>query len=644
MALLLGGAVGVLALIAGTLLYVARPDGIVERALGSFEVSGDRQDATTDPAGAGGGSDPAQVVGIPPVKGVEDDDGSSPRGARPDVGPPTELSVLSGAGQVGRAGEVLPVPIAVALRDSVGLSVAGVTVSFEVVAGGGEVIPPSVEANPAGIAEARWRLGPGPGVHTVVATVDGRPSLTSEIDATATPRPPARIAVVTGAGQESQAGARLPGPIRIRVMDELGNPIPDAPVAFRSTGRGGSVEPSRATTDQGGIAQVSWTVGNEIGQDTLLGYLPGQDQPALAVVADVLAPRMSPRPTVAAGGTHTCALGGSGQVSCWGANGSGQLGGGGTERQLDPARVITGVRFARLAAGVSFTCGLSVEHRAYCWGANESGQLGIGSDEPRATPEALTTDARFIRLSAGAVHACGVALDGRMLCWGSNEFGQLGDGTPVDRTVPTNVVGNSRFSAVAVGWGHSCALDGEGHAFCWGRNSSGELGDGTGRSRSVPTAVAGARTYDALAAGSAHTCGLSTQGELFCWGQNSYGQLGTGGEENRLTPGAVAAGFRITDVVAGGVHTCALADDGRAYCWGRNAYGQLGDGTNADRATPTPVAGDNRFTGLSARGAHTCGTTVGGVTHCWGYNSDGQLGDGTRSTRPVPVRSGSGTL
>ena len=578
--------------------------------------AGDEGGATSD--GAGGGGPPSGI----------------------GTGAPAALTALSGNGQTGATGDTLPVPVAVVVRDSTGQAVSGATVRFSALSAGGAAIPPSVRTDDLGMAETRWRLGSGGGRHALVATVEGRPGLETRFEALVTEPAAAGLTVLSGGGQRSVPGEALPEPVRIRVVDGTGSPVANSLVAFSSTPAGGTVEPSTVTTDEDGIAEVRWRLADRPGEQTLEAYLPEAEDASVTVRAEALLPSLSPRATVAAGGTHSCALDPSGRAVCWGDNASGQIGAGGSGRQMEPARVVTGARFARLATGVSFTCGLSVDGEAYCWGDNDGGQLGTGDTAPRSTPAAVATDRRFQELGVGLDHACGVSRDGVLLCWGSNEAGKLGTGNQIDHQEPEPVIGGFRYSSVAVGWGHTCGLTRDSGAVCWGRNASGELGDGTTTARAVPTRVEGSRTYRALAAGSAHTCGLTVGGELYCWGQNTFGQLGDGGGGNRLTPSPVALDAEFASVVAGGVHTCALAADGVAYCWGRNAYGQLGDGTNQDRTAPVPVAGDHRFVSLSAQGAHTCGQTREGATLCWGYNSDGQLGDGTRTNRSAPVRSG----
>src|SRR5690349_760299 len=166
---------------------------------------------------------------------------------------------------------------------------------------------------------------------------------------------------------------------------------------------------------------------------------------------DSVSPPPAIQPSIAAGSTHTCLLSRTGTVTCWGANGSGQLGNGSNAASVSAVPVSGGIEFATIVAGAGSTCGLDRAGVAYCWGYNFNGQLGNGSTSNSTVPVPVSGNLRFTSLTAGSSHLCGVARDGAAYCWGANRFGDLGTGDTLQRLVPTLVSGALTFDALAAG-------------------------------------------------------------------------------------------------------------------------------------------------------------------------------------------------
>jgi serine/threonine protein kinase/alpha-tubulin suppressor-like RCC1 family protein len=556
---------------------------------------------------------------------------------------PARIVPLDEASPRGVAGTVLGDPLAVRVEGEAGEAIAGAEVQFTIVDGGGEVSPDRVATDHDGVARAAWTLGPEPGANALLVTVPQAEAegVEARLEAVGTVGAPARLVVVRGDRQQGAPGSLLRDTVVLRVEDAAGRPISGATLHFRVAAGGGTIRGAKPESDDEGRFRAVWRLGPEEGANGVQVEVEGAPGVEVRLEARGSYPALVPRAGVAAGGTHSCALTRTGEVSCWGGNEQGQLGtAGGAVWRPTPAPVAIPEKVAAIATGLAHTCALGIRRAVVCWGGNERGQLGDGSRAGKVAPSAVAGGGRYSALAVGRAHSCALDVHGATFCWGANDHGQLGDGARADRAVPTEVRSSAPpFRLLSAGWGHTCALTAEGRAYCWGENGAGQLGDGTTTDRTAPTPVGGAARFRQITAGGRHSCAVSPEGALYCWGANGEGQLGSERGEGRPRPTRVELPAPVATASAGSTHTCALTREGAAYCWGRNLYGQLGDGTTTDRDRPAPVSTSLRFATIRTSGAHTCAATATGEHYCWGYNADGQLGDGTRTHQPLPVRT-----
>jgi alpha-tubulin suppressor-like RCC1 family protein len=258
---------------------------------------------------------------------------------------------------------------------------------------------------------------------------------------------------------------------------------------------------------------------------------------------------------LAAGSNFTCALLDDGDVRCWGGNSSGQLGLGNTTSVGDdetpatvpPVDLGAGGRAVAIAAGGFHACAVLDTGDLSCWGGNGTGELGHG-DTAAVGAMDLPADHAPVRLGAGrtaaAVEAglgttCAILETGDVRCWGYGGQGALGQGYDESigddespASVPAVRLGEGRRAvALALGAYHSCALLDDGTVRCWGPNGRGELGygntipigDAATPDQAGPVALDG-RAVE-IAAGGYHTCALLESGALSCWGPDDIGPL-----------------------------------------------------------------------------------------------------------------------
>lgn len=374
---------------------------------------------------------------------------------------------------------------------------------------------------------------------------------------------------------------------------------------------------------------------------------------------------------VAAGMSHSLAIGSDGAVYSWGSNYEGELGNNSTTASNTPVAVAQGaipadVTIEAISAGRYVSLALGSDGKVYGWGANTTGQLGnetgIDSSVPVAVSQGDIPDGVSIEaISAGSDYSLALGSDGKVYGWGFNGDGQLGTGStwpsgkpiaaaqgaiPADVTIETISAGQGGFSL---------AIGSDGQAYSWGFNLQGQLGNGTTTNSSLPVAVsagdipAGVSLEDA-AAGSSHSVVVGSDDKLYSWGVNPNGELGNGTTTNSNVPvavsqGAIPAGVSIVDVTTGVRHSSVLGSDDKVYGWGQNNLGQLGDGTTTNRSVPVAltqgaIPAEVTIEHLSAGSNHSLVLGSDGKAYSWGHNYSGELGNGntgTGSTIPVAV-------
>ncbi len=343
---------------------------------------------------------------------------------------------------------------------------------------------------------------------------------------------------------------------------------------------------------------------------------------------------------ITSGADHDCAIAASGQLWCWGAGSSGQLGIPVAWDQPTPVPSGGALRLAQVSAGWSHTCGLTAVGTAWCWGGNLFGEVGSGTaTSPTYEPTAVATGLRFANISGGKFLTCGADTQHAGQCWGSNNVLQLGSdvtggNVPPMSDVPTRAIADTSFVRLSAGERNACGITTTGQAICWGDPSLGQTG-GVAAGQPVP----GGYSFTDISVGDAVVCGLTNTGVAVCWGNALFGATGDGGGNPSGSPAPVVGGLQFAQLAAAHDFVCGLSA-GRIYCWGNGSLGSLGNGTRDVERSPVPISSDETFMAVSAGGFHACGLTTGGVIYCWGSRASivGGLGDGGNGPSTVPVR------
>jgi alpha-tubulin suppressor-like RCC1 family protein len=165
-------------------------------------------------------------------------------------------------------------------------------------------------------------------------------------------------------------------------------------------------------------------IGDDPGESTVPVNLGGQAASAISVGLD-----------------HVCAIRVDGGLRCWGGSNYGQLGLGRTqpfgdgpgETSVGQVDLPAGRTAVAVTAGDTHSCAVLDSGQLRCWGFNGSGGLGQGTtahygDDPGEATLEVAIDGPVQAVGAGSKFSCAVARTG-LRCWGVNSHGQLAQGS-----------------------------------------------------------------------------------------------------------------------------------------------------------------------------------------------------------------------
>jgi len=379
---------------------------------------------------------------------------------------------------------------------------------------------------------------------------------------------------------------------------------------------------------------------------------------------------------IAGGDNHALVLRSDGTIWTWGGNRYGARGDGAITLMATPGLVqVNATGALAVAAGTAHSLALLSDGTVWSWGANTSGQLGDGTTERRSTPAPVVGLQNVIAIAAGAETSMALRDDNTVWTWGNQ------------RLVPTRVSGVDNVIAISTSGTHSLALRDDSTVWAWGSNARGELGDGTLVSRTTPAQVSQLVDVMRISTGPQTSYAVRYDGSAWGWGENGYGQLGGGGTSVWSTPGLIPGLNNVLAIAGGSRHGMAVLADGSGRSWGLmgfddgtsstgyaphpmaslqgllevvsgrntaaattatgavwvesdNSWGQAGNGTTYSASTPVLVSGiTGGVTSLAVGDEHMLAVQPDGTVWSWGSNTDGQLGRGQPFDILAPVPS-----
>jgi hypothetical protein len=184
--------------------------------------------------------------------------------------PASQIAVISGNAQTGTAGSTLANPLVVQVSAADGVAVPGVSVAFSTTTAGASVGAAAAVTDANGRASTTMTLGGAAGTQSFRATAG---SFTANATATAVSGPASVITTVSGNAQADTIGKSLPLPFVVKVVDAFGNAVLGATVTWTRTAGAGTTSATTSTTDAQGLSQVTYTLGNSTGNETIVASI-----------------------------------------------------------------------------------------------------------------------------------------------------------------------------------------------------------------------------------------------------------------------------------------------------------------------------------------------------------------------------------
>ncbi len=184
---------------------------------------------------------------------------------------PVATAAYSGASQSATTRNAVAIAPAIVVRDAQGRGVAGINVTYIVIAGGGFIDGPNAVTDSMGVARAGgWTLGPAPGQNQMVARSSGLPEVTFYATGTAAAGQGSIAPAPNTDNQTASIGLAVAVNPAVIVKNSAGAPQPGVTVLFAASSGGGAIQSGSSVTDSNGTASAGkWTLGPTSGTQAL---------------------------------------------------------------------------------------------------------------------------------------------------------------------------------------------------------------------------------------------------------------------------------------------------------------------------------------------------------------------------------------
>lgn len=252
----------------------------------------------------------------------------------------TSVTRVSGNGQTGLVGSIVPQPLVVRVINPDGFPVAGHDITYVLqqsqgIMGGvaGTADGPfanqvTVQTDASGLARAFLRLGTKAGPHTVSATgvvgaAGGQATETVTFTATATPSTEAVVlkpisgqtqTVVVDTLHERESDeyrGTEPNPMVVQAVDEFGNPVQGVTVSWFVEDGAGFLAVASSTTNSNGIASNA-LFEPTVGRNAVVAFVAGADPVLFEITGELYEPPEEEEPADGGGGGGDGGDGGGG--------------------------------------------------------------------------------------------------------------------------------------------------------------------------------------------------------------------------------------------------------------------------------------------------------------------------------------------